>query len=305
MIFLETGGYVTVSSMTGFSYSKGQNEFCSWNWELKSVNSKGLNVRFHLPAGYENLEKNIRDHISKALKRGNISVNLIIRWFNHKEGYHLNSLRLEEILKFIPTIKSKFPEALPPTIDGLLSLRGVIDTIDEELSGDIQKELEKKLKKSFEISLSSLLEIRRNEGKVLKKFLKENLKEFSILIKDAEKLSSLQPKVITKRLKNNVQILLKDSPNLPEDRLAQEIALLVAKADIREELDRLMAHEQAAQNMIKEGGPIGRKLDFLCQEFNREVNTLCAKSVDIKLTQIGLEMKSSIEQFREQVQNIE
>ncbi len=291
--------------MTGFSNSKGQNHSCSWSWELKSVNSKGLDVRFRLPTGYENLEKNIRDSISKSLKRGNISVNLVIRWFNQKPSSQLNSTRLQEILELLPIIKSKYPEAHPPTIDGILSIRGVVDLVDEELSVNVRKNLEKEFQKSFEISLSALVDIRRKEGAALKKILKENLREFSKLIKEAKKLSFLQPEVISKRLNYNVKSLLQDNPILSEDRLAQEVALLVAKADIREEIDRLKTHEQAALNMIKKGGPIGRKLDFLCQEFNREVNTLCAKSADIALTQIGLDMKSSIEQFREQVQNIE
>jgi uncharacterized protein (TIGR00255 family) len=291
--------------MTGFSHSEGQNDFCSWRWELKSVNARGLDIRCRVLVGYENLEKNIRDVIPNNFYRGNITVNLVVRWFNDKPNFSLNSKSLEEILDFLPVIKSKFPNVQPPTIDGLLSLRGVVESIDEDLADDVRIVLELEFKKSFEIALSSLLGMRIDEGIRLKEFLEAHLKEISLLIKVAEKLAFLQPKAIRKRLRKNIHSLLEDIPILSEDRLAQEVVLLISKSDIREELDRLKAHEQAARYMIKEGGPIGRKLDFLCQELNREVNTLCAKSADIELTQVGLEMKSIVEQFREQVQNIE
>jgi uncharacterized protein (TIGR00255 family) len=291
--------------MTGFSNSKGQKDICSWRWEIKSVNAKGLDVRFRLPAGFESIEKNLRDSTSKAFNRGNVSINLVVRWFNENPNSRLNSKFLEEILELLPVIRSKFPEVRSPTFDGLLAIRGVFETIDEELSDNIRKELEIEFKNSFEIALSSLLEMRKNEGSALKGFLETHLVEISKLISNAENIALLQPDLISMRLKHNVQSLLEDMPIISEDRLYQEIALLISKADIREEIDRLKAHEQAANDMIEKGGPIGRKLDFLCQEFNREVNTLCAKSIDIELTKIGMEMKSSIEQFREQIQNIE
>jgi uncharacterized protein (TIGR00255 family) len=291
--------------MTGFSQSEGQNEICSWRWELKSVNARGLDVRFRLLIGYENLERNLRDSISKTFYRGNVTVNLVIRWFKDKPSFSINSRSLDEILDCLPLIKSKFPDASPPTIDGLLSLRGIVESNDEELPDDVLKGLKLEFQKNFETALSSLLAMRIDEGARLKKFLEVHLQKISLLIKAAEKLAILQPKAISKRLKKDIYSLVEGIPILSEDRLAQEVVLLISKSDIREELDRLKAHEQAACDMIKEGGPIGRKLDFLCQELNREVNTLCAKSSDIELTQIGLEMKSIIEQFREQVQNIE
>ena len=303
--FMVCGGYVTVSSMTGFSHSEGQKDICSWRWELKSVNAKGLDVRCRVPGGFENLEKIVRARIAKYFKRGNVTVNLTVRWFNGESRFSINSMVLSQILETIPEIKLQLPDARPPSIDGLLALRGVIAPIDEELTELVQKELESEFEKTFEVALSSLSDMRNAEGARLKEVLLERLKEISILSKDADALALLQPEDTRKRLKAQVQSLLEDIPVLSKDRLAMEVALLMSKADVREELDRLMAHKQAALDLIVNGGPIGRKLDFLCQEFNREANTLCAKSLDVNLTRIGLDLKSSIEQFREQVQNIE
>ena len=299
------GGYVKISSMTGFSHSEGQNDFCSWMWDLKSVNAKGLDVRCRVPGGHENLEKFIRKRVAKTFKRGNVTVILVIRWFNSDPGFRVNSSVLGEILKILPELKLLLPSARPPSVDGILSLRGVIESTDEALAKNISKELEEELMGNFEVALTALLEMRNVEGALLTNVLGERLNEISMLNINAQKLALLQPEAIRKRLKNQVKSLLKDIPILSEDRLILEIALLMSKADVREELDRLMAHEQAARDLIKKGGHIGRKLDFLCQEFNREANTLCAKSPDINLTRIGLDMKSSIEQFREQIQNIE
>ena len=303
--FMVFGGYVTVSSMTGFSHSQGQKDVCSWRWELKSVNAKGLDVRCRVPGGYENLEKIVRARTAKYFKRGNVTVNLVVRWFNGEPEFRVNSMILNQILEIIPKIKLQLPEARPASIDGLLGLRGVIAPIEEELTEVVQKELEAEFEKSFEVALSAISDMRNAEGARLKDVLLERLKEISMLSKEAEELALLQPEDTRKRLKDQVQSLLEDIPVLSKDRLAMEVALLMSKADVREELDRLKVHKQAALDLIANGGPIGRKLDFLCQEFNREVNTLCAKSLDVNLTRIGLDMKSSIEQFREQVQNIE
>ena len=291
--------------MTGFSLSKGQNDFCSWRWELKSVNAKGLDVRCRVPSGYENLERVIREHIAKTFSRGNITVNLVVRWLNGTTGFRVNTMVLKEILKTLPGLKSQLPDALPPSIDGILALRGVIEPSDEDLTKEVRKEIEIDFEKNFEIALAALLKMRSLEGTILKKVLVDRLEEILLLIREAQNLAILQPDAIRQRLKLQVQSLLQDIPVLSEDRLIIEAALLMSKVDVREELDRLIAHEQAACLLIKEGGPVGRKLDFLCQEFNREANTLCAKSIDVNLTRIGLEMKSSIEQLREQIQNIE
>ena len=296
---------MTVSSMTGFARSEGQSNGCSWTWELKSVNAKGLDVRCRVPNGFENLEKAARDRVAKTFKRGNVTVNLTFSWIKGDAGFRVNPQVLEELLATLPEIRKQLPDAAPPSVDGLLALRGVIEPVEEELSDVARSALDSEILESFEPALAALLAMRDDEGARLSEALDTRLDEIADLSGDAEKLAALQPDAIRERLKTQVETLLADISALSEDRLAQEAALLMTKADIREELDRLKAHEQAARELMGNGGAVGRKLDFLCQEFNREANTLCSKSQDVTLTRIGLDMKSAIEQFREQVQNIE
>ncbi|MBL6947523.1 MAG: YicC family protein [Rhodospirillales bacterium] len=291
--------------MTGFARSEGQMDNCSWTWELKSVNAKGLDVRCRIPTGYESLEKTVRDRMAKAFKRGNISVNLTLNWFKGDAGVRVNPQVLEQMLAALPDIRKMAPDAGPPSIDGLLSLRGVIEPVEEELSDEERTALEADILDSFETAVTALADMRDEEGVRLAETLNGQLDAIAGLSGEAEKLAALQPDVIRERLKAQIEALLEDVPALPEERLAQEAALLMTKADIREELDRLKAHEQAARDLMNGGDAVGRKLDFLCQEFNREANTLCSKSQDVDLTRIGLDLKSTIEQFREQVQNIE
>ncbi len=296
---------MTVSSMTGFARSEGQSNGCSWTWELKSVNAKGLDVRCRVPNGFENLEKAARDRVAKTFKRGNVTVNLTFSWIKGDAGFRVNPQVLEELLATLPEIRKQLPDAAPPSVDGLLALRGVIEPVEEELSDVARSALDSEILESFEPALAALLAMRDDEGARLSEALDTRLDEIAGLSGNAEKLAALQPDAIRERLKTQVETLLADIPALSEDRLAQEAALLMTKADIREELDRLKAHEQAARELMGNSGAVGRKLDFLCQEFNREANTLCSKSQDVTLTRIGLDMKSAIEQFREQVQNIE
>jgi len=296
---------VSVSSMTGFARSEGQAEGCFWSWELKSINAKGLDVRCRVPSGYEKLEKAAREETAKSFKRGNVTVNLTINWQKGDAGFRVNPVVLGDLLAVLPDIRKQLPDAAPPSIDGLLALRGVIEPVEEELTDDAREALESEILESFEAALAALSAMRDEEGARLEEGLDARLDEIAGLSSEAEKLAALQPDAIRERLKTQVQVLMEDIPALSKERLAQEAALLMTKADIREELDRLKAHEQAARDLMGNGGAVGRKLDFLCQEFNREANTLCSKSQDVTLTRIGLDMKSSIEQFREQVQNIE
>ena len=296
---------MSVSSMTGFARSEGQAEGCSWSWELKSINAKGLDVRCRVPSGYEKLEKAAREETAKSFKRGNVTVNLTINWLKGDAGFRVNPVVLGDLLAVLPDIRKQLPDAAPPSIDGLLALRGVIEPVEEELTDDAREALESEILESFEAALAALSAMRDEEGARLEESLDARLDEIAGLSSEAEKLAALQPDAIRERLKTQVQVLMEDIPALSKERLAQEAALLMTKADIREELDRLKAHEQAARDLMGNGGAVGRKLDFLCQEFNREANSLCSKSQDVTLTRIGLDMKSSIEQFREQVQNIE
>jgi uncharacterized protein (TIGR00255 family) len=296
---------MTVASMTGFARVEGQADACSWMWELKSVNARGLEVRCRLPQGFEALEQQVRQGAAAVLKRGNLSAALSLTWIGVQQGVRINADVLEQVLALVPQIKSRLGECRPPSADGLLSLRGVIDVLDPMPTGEARAALESTLLAGLDRALASLSEVRRAEGARLGAVLREQLQRLAALGERARELASAQPAAIFARLSDQVAVLLGQSPALTPERLAQEAALLAAKADAREELDRLRAHHQAALALLDRGGPVGRQLDFLCQELNREANTLCAKSGDIELTRIGLDLKLTVERIREQVQNIE
>jgi len=291
--------------MTGFARAEGQNGACAWAWELRSVNAKGFDLRCRLASGFERLEQAARDHAAAMFKRGNVTLSLNLNWIRGEGGYRVNHVVLGELLATLPEIRKQVPEAGTPTVDGLLALRGVIEPVDETLTDDERDALDAALLTDLDVALGALADMRGAEGRRLAPALEARLAEIRRLCGDAEKLAAMQPDAIRARLKEQITALLEDVPALSEERLAQEAAVLMVKADLREELDRLKAHCEAATALLAEDGAIGRKLDFLCQEFNREANTLCAKSQDVELTSVGLEIKAAVEQFREQVQNIE
>jgi len=291
--------------MTGFARTEGRKDTCSWTWEVKSVNAKGLDVRCRLPNGFERLEKPLRDRTSGRFKRGNITVALNTVWNEGEAGFRINHVVLGELLAAMPEIQKQIPDAGMPSIDGLLALRGIIEPVEEDLDEEAREALEAELLDGFDAALEALSGMRDDEGERLSETLTARLDDISRLCDAAEALAVMQPDAIREKLKTQVEALLEDVPAIPEERLAQEAALLMTKADVREELDRLKAHHEAALGLMTGTGAVGRKLDFLCQEFNREANTLCSKSQDTDLTRIGLDLKAAIEQFREQVQNIE
>lgn len=296
---------MTVASMTGFARAEGQQDGCCGAWELKSVNARGLDVRCRMPPGFEVLEQPVRQRAAAALKRGNITATLSLTWMTGQQGVKINADVLEQVLALVPKIEARLSELRPPSADGLLSLRGVIDVLDPMPTGEARAALEGALLAGFDQALRSLAEARRAEGARLEAVLREQLQRLAALVEQARELASVQPAAIFSRLREQLNALLGQSPALTPERLAQEAALLATKADAREELDRLRAHRDAALALLDAGEPIGRQLDFLCQELNCEANTLCAKSSDIELTRIGLDLKLTIEQMREQVQNIE
>jgi len=291
--------------MTGFAQIEGQLEPCRWTWELKSVNGKGLDIRCRLPQGFEALESVAKKRAQAKFNRGNVSMGLAFNRDQAGGGYRINEAVLSDLLNALPALKDRVGDARPLSLDGLLGLRGVIEPVEEELGSDEREELEAAIMTSLDQALDALSTMREGEGARMALVLGEQLETIDGLSQEAEGLAVMQPDAIRERLQKQVAELLDQSPTLPEERLAQEAAVLMTKADVREELDRLMAHHQAASALLREGGSIGRKLDFLCQEFNREANTLCSKSVDVKLTNVGIELKAVIEQLREQVQNIE
>ena len=295
---------MTVSSMTGFARADGHENGTSWVWELKSVNSKSLDLRFRLPPGLDGLELPLRASLAQKLKRGALSVTLTVTRGATVGGVRINRDALEQVVAASQALVAEGRAALPRA-DGLLALRGVLES-GEEPEDDAERERRQAaLLASWEKALDGLVAMRRSEGARLIPVLEARLAEIAHLVAGAEDSAAVQPEALKLRLRDLVAALLDASPALPPERLAQEAALLVAKADIREEIDRLAAHLVAAQELLAEGGAIGRRFDFLCQEFNREANTLCSKSSDVALTRIGLELKAVIEQLREQVQNLE
>jgi uncharacterized protein (TIGR00255 family) len=290
--------------MTGFSRAEGQHGDTVFAWELKSVNGKGLEIRFRLPPGYDALEPQLRASLTQRVRRGNVNVSLSIARSAGNGGLRLNRQALAEVLAAVRELQESV-SASPPTADGLLSLRGVLEAGEPEETPELREARLTAAAQIWEPALAALVRMREEEGGRLRQVLEERLGEIASLSSAAEATAAAQPEAMRARLRTLLETLMQASPPLTEDRLAQELAVVVARGDVREELDRLNAHIAAARALIREGSAVGRRFDFLCQEFNREANTLCSKSADIELTRIGLALKASIEQLREQVQNIE
>ena len=291
--------------MTGFARIEGSHGDVAFAWELKSVNGKGLELRFRLPSGYDALEAPLRAALAQRFKRGNVSATLSLARSAAAASVRVNRQALAEIVAAMTEIGAAVAAA-PPRLDGLLSLRGVLEAAEEEQEDDATRAARNAaVLAAWDEAIAALATMREAEGVRLGGVLEDRLGEMETLVGAAEESASIQPEAIKARLRAMVEALLEASPALPEERLAQEAALLVGRADVREELDRLRAHVAAARALLAEGSNIGRRLDFLCQELNREANTLCSKSSDLELTRTGLALKAAIEQFREQVQNIE
>jgi uncharacterized protein (TIGR00255 family) len=291
--------------MTGFSKVDGQHNICSWSLGLKSVNSKGLDIRCRVPSIFDGLEPTLRERMSKTFKRGNVTITLTINWIQSSGAYQVNQNMLNLVISSLPKIETLIPNLGPISATDILALRGVIEEFELEITDQQKVDIQKNILADFEKAIQALQQMRAEEGLRLTNVLTEQLVAISDLTKRAKDNASTQQLVIQDRLQNQIQNLLGKTTKLPEDRMMNEIALLVIKSDISEEIDRLISHEAAARVYLKSDGAVGRKLDFLCQELNREVNTLCSKSADVELTKIGLELKSYIERFREQIQNIE
>ena len=295
---------MALSSMTGFARSQGVSGTYVWSWELKSVNAKGLEVRLRLPSGWDAVEAPVRARATEALSRGNVYATLTITREGVSPVVRINEPVLDAVLTAIANLTSKV-EAAAPRIDGILALKGVIDVIDPTDSEEERTAAEKAVIAGFVQALGGLAEMRAHEGKALGALLSARLSEIAALAARAEDIPGRKPEAIKARLAAQVAELLEASSRFDPERLHQEAILLATKADVREELDRLGAHVAQARKLLGDGGAVGRRLDFLSQELNRESNTLCAKSNDVELTNIGLELKTVVEQFREQVQTLE
>ena len=288
--------------MTGFARAEGETSGLSWVWEARSVNGRGLDVRCRLPSGLDRLDPIVRAEAAKQLKRGNVSVTLTISKAAGAPPFTVDRAVLDQVLALHTDLMGRVDRA-PPRIEALLQIPGVLDR--GGLADAIDEKVEKALLAGFSQVLKRLIGARAEEGARLKTVLMGQIDEIERLTAEAAGAAVLRPEAVKDRIRQQISELLDAVPALSEERLAQELALLAAKGDVREELDRLAAHIGQARDMLNEGGAIGRRLDFLSQEFNRESNTVCSKSQDVSLTRIGIALKSVIDQLREQIQNVE
>lgn len=291
--------------MTGYARSDGAEGNLAWTWEAKSVNGRGLEIRCRLPAGFDALEIPARDAIGKRFKRGSLNLALTVRRQGVAGAVTVNEVRLARLAEIAQSFQRRHPDLRPASLDGLLGLRGVLDSGEGEDDTALTAAAAKPMLASLDATLDALATARAAEGARLADALNARLTEIATLTERAAKTASVDVGARRDRLRGQVQALLDAAPALSEDRLLAEAALLAAKGDVAEEIERLRSHVAAARDMLAAAEAVGRRLDFLCQEFNREANTLCAKAADLALTGIGLELKASIEQFREQVQNVE
>lgn len=289
--------------MTGFAHTEGGTGGIAWAWEVRSVNARTLDLRFRLPGGWEGQEAAWRDLAGRALKRGSVTANLTIKRQSDTR-LELDPAALEQVLAIATDLHRRIPGSPPPSAEALLSLPGVL----RQAQADQQQEsrlVGTDVAEGLAAALAALVGSRRTEGARLADVLDRLLREIAALREQAAGQAADQPSLQRARMLENLRALLRDAPDLPEDRIAQEVALLASRSDVREELDRLSSHVAAAHDLLREAVNIGRKLDFLTQEFNREANTLCSKSASAALTATGLKLKAAVEQLREQVQNIE
>ena len=293
-----------LKSMTGFGRAEGQSHGVSWVWELRAVNGKSLDVRLRLPAGFERMEQGARKLAAQKMSRGNVQASLNLGQQSGAGNLVLNEDALNGVLAAIEKIEAQSNRS-PSSAADILAIRGVLESGDPSLDEENQKALEGAVLSSLEKALDGLNEHRAREGASLAEIMSGLLDTIAQLTTDAEQDPARQPEAIEARLQEQLDRILGASAEFDADRLHQELALLATKADIREELDRLSAHIAAARELIAEGSPVGRKLEFLTQEFNRECNTLCSKSNAVSLTNTGLEMKVVIDQLREQCLNVE
>jgi uncharacterized protein (TIGR00255 family) len=291
-------------SMTGFAEAQGAREGTRWRWEAKSVNGRGLDLRLRTPPGFDGIEPAARMLAGERFKRGSLQVSLTLEGPEGVRGLRVDAVALASAVRIAKEIATE--TGLPPArIDGLLALKGVI-VQDEGALGDATERARRDaaILETLASAFDALARARKTEGAKLAAVLNQHMSEIERLTDEAASLAASQPAALRDRLAAQLKEVL-DSNDVAEDRLAQEVALLALRADVREELDRLRSHVHEARALLASGEAVGRKLDFLAQEFNREANTLCSKSSDIALTRTGLALKAMIDQFREQAQNVE
>lgn len=295
---------MTLRSMTGFGRSAGIHGETSWHWEVRSVNGRGLELRFRVLPGLEGLEIKARSLCQEKLARGNCTLSLTLRRETRELAIRLNEAALSQAITAAERARA-LTQLAAPGLDTLLAMRGVVEVVEGEESEEAQSRLEEALLNGLTAALEQLAAARMAEGARLTSVMANQLNQISGLVERAANASACQPEAIMQRLTEQVARLTETGAGLDPGRLHQEALLLATKADIQEELDRLRAHVAAAKDLLAQDQPVGRRLEFLTQEFNREANTLCSKASDIETSRAGLELKTVIDQLREQVQNIE
>jgi len=293
-----------LSSMTGFARSSGDLAALHWICEIKSVNGRGLDIRCRLPPGFDSLELAVRTLVGERLTRGSVQINVSIERREQATQVRINRALLEQLLKINAELEH-LEGVAPARLDGILALKGVLEIGEGDESEAERGAIEAALLQHVADALDQLVAARRGEGKHLRGVLSEQVARIEALTGEASGIAAAMPDTIRARIKQQVATLLESAPQLDLTRLTQEAALIAARADIAEELDRLRAHTAQARELLLGNVPAGRRLEFLAQEFNREANTLCSKSSSVELTRCGLELKAVIDQFREQVQNVE
>lgn len=294
-----------INSMTGFAAGKGACDAFSWTWDIRSVNGKGLDIRLRAPDWITGLETHLRKRVADDLGRGNVSIGLRLQRQEQSGVQSLNKAQLEAVLSAMNEVEDAAMDIglslAPSTAGEILKVSGILEIAVRE---DDPAPLLKALQDDFEPVLEAFKAARAAEGKALHRVIASQLDEIEVLLKDTSVAIEERRATSEESFRAALARILGEV-EFDEDRMAQELALLAVKTDVTEEIDRLTAHIAAARSLLEEGGPIGRKFDFLAQEFNREANTLCSKSQNAKLTEVGLSLKATIDQMREQIQNVE
>lgn len=297
---------MSISSMTGFARTDGVADGIAWSWEARSVNGRGLDVRLRLPPGNEAIEIPAREAVARRFSRGNIALALNLERPQSGSVIRLNETVLADVLNAVERIKALSGDARPADAAQLIMVKGVLETADVNGDADGARESrERALLQGLDTTLEKLAEARRAEGARLSDVVATQIAVIEGVAGEVRQSPSRTPEAVLQRLKDAIARLIDTTAALDQDRLHQEAVLIATRADVEEELQRLAAHVAAARDILAEAGAVGRKLDFLAQEFNREANTLCSKANAVDITRLGLQLKTVIDQFREQVQNVE
>lgn len=290
--------------MTGFARSEGSLGDKGWFWEVRSVNGRGLDFRLRLPPGFEGLEQKAREAAQKAMKRGNVSATLTLQKRSGAAEIRLNEAALEQVLEAAERVRQRIGGDAPK-VEALLGLKGVLEVVDGADDSEDTKSRDSAVLASLHEAIGDLVSAREGEGRRMAEVIGDQVSEIERLVGVIEAAPARSIEAVRMRLADQVARLREADGGLDENRLHQEAVLIATRLDVEEELKRLRSHIASARELLGESGAVGRRFDFLAQEFNREANTICSKSGDEATTQAGMALKVVIDQMREQVQNIE